>query len=83
MILPNRGSLKILLLHRQAVLLRIGGKVGGIVTWADVLNIRKTKAGKRAKARHRVQGGIRNAATAVVEFYGGSLRIVKEFFWCF
>ena len=26
------GILKMLLLHRQAVLVRIGGKVGGIVT---------------------------------------------------
>jgi predicted transcriptional regulator len=32
-----------LLLHRQAVLMRIGGKVGGIVTSADVLDLRKTK----------------------------------------
>jgi predicted transcriptional regulator len=37
------GILKMLLLHRQAVLVRIGGKVGGIVTWADVLDLRKTK----------------------------------------
>jgi predicted transcriptional regulator len=29
----SAGILKMLLLHRQAVLVRIGGKVGGIVTW--------------------------------------------------
>ena len=40
------GILKMLLLHRQAVLVRIGGKVGGIVTWADVLDLRKTRAGR-------------------------------------
>ncbi len=45
----SAGILKMLLLHRQAVLVRIGGKVGGIVTWANVLDLRKTKAGK---ARH-------------------------------
>jgi len=32
-----------LFLHRQAVLVRIGGKVGGIVTWADVLDVRKAR----------------------------------------
>jgi predicted transcriptional regulator len=37
--------LKMLLLHRQAVLVRIGGKLGDIVTWADVLDLRKTKEG--------------------------------------
>ena len=41
----SAGILKMLLLHRQAVLVRIGGKVGCIVTWADVLDLRKTKAG--------------------------------------
>jgi predicted transcriptional regulator len=30
--------LKMLLLHRQAMLMRIGGKVGGIVIGADALN---------------------------------------------
>ncbi len=43
------GILKMLLLHRQAVLVRIGGKVGGIVTWADDLDARKANAGN---ARH-------------------------------
>lgn len=33
----SAGILKMLLLHRQAVLVRVGRKVGGIVTWADVL----------------------------------------------
>jgi len=33
----SAGILKMLLLHRQAVIVRIDGKVGGIVTWADVL----------------------------------------------
>jgi len=39
----SAGILKMLLLHRQAVLVRIGGKVGGIVTWADVLDVRKAR----------------------------------------
>jgi len=34
-----------LLLHRQAVLVRIGGKVGGIVTWTDVFDLGEMKAG--------------------------------------
>jgi predicted transcriptional regulator len=41
----SAGILQMLPLHRQAVLVRIGGKVGGIVTWADVLDLRKTKDG--------------------------------------
>jgi predicted transcriptional regulator len=41
----SAGILKMLLLHRQAVLVRIGGKVGGIMTWADVLDARKVNAG--------------------------------------
>ena len=40
----STGVLKMLLLHCQAVLVRIGGKVGGIVTWADVLDLRRAKA---------------------------------------
>jgi len=36
--------LKILFLHRQAVLVRIGGKVKGIVTRADV-----SASGRRAR----------------------------------
>jgi len=40
----SAGILRMLRLHRQAVLVRIGGKVGGIVTWADVLDLRKTNA---------------------------------------
>jgi len=41
-----------LLLHRQAVLVRIGGKVGGIVTMADVFDLRKTKAGSAPPRNH-------------------------------
>lgn len=48
------GILKMLLLHPQAVVVRIGGRVGGIVTWADVLDLRKTKAGS---ARRHGRGG--------------------------
>ncbi len=48
----SAGILKSLLLHRQAVLVRIGGRVGGIVTRADVLDRRKRNEGS---ARHADQ----------------------------
>ena len=35
--------LEMLLLHRQATLVRVGGKVGGIVTWADVFACRPSR----------------------------------------
>jgi len=41
----SAGILKMPLLHRQTVLVRIDGKVGGTVTMADVLDLGKTKAG--------------------------------------
>ncbi len=50
----SAGILKMLLLHRQAVLVNICGKVGGIVTWADVLDLRMTNAGS---ARCHGRGG--------------------------
>jgi hypothetical protein len=42
----SAGILRMMLLHRQAVLAMIGGRVGGIVTRADVPDLRKTKAGR-------------------------------------
>ncbi len=39
----SAGIRKMLLLHHQAVMVRIGGEIGGIVNWTDVLNIRKAK----------------------------------------
>ncbi len=39
----NAGILKMLLLHRQALLVRFGGKVRGIMTWAGFIGLRKTK----------------------------------------
>jgi len=46
----SAGILKMPLLHRQAVLVRIGGKVGGIVTWADVLDL-----GRRGPETREIQ----------------------------
>jgi predicted transcriptional regulator len=42
----SAGILKMLLLHRQAVHVSVGGKVGGFVIMADVLDARKVNAGK-------------------------------------